>query len=240
MARNIPRHGTLIRKILGGVLVLAALTALGCGSRETLETIRASRDAGRRLRHVEIQWDLAHSFAFDETDDLEGFRVTEGEWDIHDGMLRAVGGDRNRAIMLVQSGYDPVRIEFDATNHSSRGLIGDITILLDSRPEKTFFSDGYALTTGSYWNTCTTFYRRGVALANTAWSPVRSGQRNHIVFLFDRGHIRYEMNGEILLETWDVSPLRFSPDRWIGIRTWATSMEIDNVCIYQGRVAETR
>jgi hypothetical protein len=115
-------------------------------------------------------------------------------------------------------------------------LIGDITVLLNSLPDKTFFNAGYALTTGSYWNNCTTFYRKGTALANTSWSPVRSGKRNTISLEFNHGHIRYEMNGEILLEAWDENPLNLSPDRWIGLRTWATLMCVDNITVYRGTI----
>lgn len=220
---------------------LAGMLAAGCASREIAQEVQISRDASRSLRHVEIAWEKTASFTFDDSAELSRFRIAEGEWEISDGVLRAVGGKQNRAIMLAPGGQDPVRIEFDATNHASKdGLIGDITVLLNSLPDKTFFSAGYALTTGSYWNNCTTFYRHGTALANTAWSPVHSGKRNHIVFVFDRGHIRYEMNGEILLETWDTAPLELTADRWIGLRTWATRMEIDNVAIFRGRVQKSR
>ncbi len=224
--------------LLSGVFAMAYFA--GCASREAGETIRKSRDAGRSLRHVEITWEKALTLTFDDPEDMNRFRAAEGEWEIRDGKLRAIGGERNRAIMLAPCGQDPVRIEFEATNYASKGLIGDITVLLNSAPDKTFFSAGYALTTGSYWNNCTTFYRKGLALANTAWSPVKSGKKNRIVLEFNRGHIRYEMNGEILLETWDESPLELTDDRWIGIRTWATLMCVDNLSIYRGTASGTR
>ena len=194
-----------------------------------------SRLAGLSIRHVDITWEKVASLTFDDPKDMERFHIAEGEWEIRDGALRAVGGNANRAIMLAPSGADPLRIECEVTNFSSGGLMGDITILLNSLPDKSFFEAGYALTTGSYWNTCTSFYRKGLALANTSWSPVVSGKKNTVVFEYDRGHIRYEMNGQILLETWDESPLVMDPSRWIGIRTWSTLMVVDNVVISRGK-----
>jgi hypothetical protein len=226
-------------KVLVLFLLMAAFLP-GCASRKSGGEWQKARTAGRSIRHMEIAWEKHLVLTFDSPDDLKRFRVAEGEWEVRDGMLRAIGGDRNRAILLAPGGDDPVRIEFEATNYHSGGLIGDITVLLNSLPDKTFFNAGYALTTGSYWNNCTTFYRKGRALANTTWSPVRSGKKNRVALEFDRGHIRYEMNGEILLEVWDESPLDLTPDRWVGIRTWATLMCVDNVTIYRGAKPEKR
>jgi len=206
----------------------------GCASRESVQTRQKARAAARSIRHAGIIWEKVLTLEFDNPEDMSRFRAAEGEWEIRDGMLRAVGGDRNRAILLATGGYDPVRIEFEAANYAAGGLIGDITVLLNSLPDKSFFTAGYSLTTGSYWNNCTTFYRKGAALANTAWSPVRSGKKNRIALEYDHGHIRFEMNGEILLEAWDESPMVFAEDRWIGIRTWATLMCVDDFTVYRG------
>jgi hypothetical protein len=218
------------------VLLAAGICLLAsCAAHPRPAEMEKSRLAGLSLRHVNITWEKVVGLTFDDPKDLGRLRIAEGEWEIRDGALRAVGGKANRAIMLAPCGSDPVRIECDVTNYSSGGLLGDITILLNSMPDKTFFQAGYALTTGSYWNSCTSFYRKGLALANTSWSPVVSGKRNRVVFEFDHGHIRYEMNGHILLETWDESPLAMDPARWIGIRTWSTLMVVDNVVISRGK-----
>ena len=42
------------------------------------------------------------------------------------------------------------------------------------------------------------------------------------------------LNGQILLEAWDPDPLEMDASRWIGLRTWATTMEVDNLIIYKG------
>lgn len=220
--------------------VLAAALALitGCASgmpRDSQDVREKSRQAGLSLRKAETVWEKVRSFTFDDPAEMKNFVQAEGSWEISGGTLRAVAGDRNRAILLAEWGNDPVRIEFDVVNTASRGLIGDITVLVGATPDKGFFGAGYAITTGSYWNTCTTIYRKGTALANTSWSPVASGAKNRVVVEVDRGHIRYEMNESVLLETWDTSPLEFGNGRWIGIRTWATLMEIGEVTVYRGK-----
>ncbi len=192
----------------------------------------------RSIRAQIISWEKAVSLTFDDQGDLEQYRIVEGKWLIRNGKLWAVEGDRNRAILLTPCRYDPVRIEFEVTNWASNGLIGDITVLLNSTPDKNFFGSGYALTTGSYWNNCTTFYKRGQALANTNYTPLKSGKTNRIALEFNRGHITYWMNGEILLEAWDDTPLAMDPSTWIGVRTWATRMCIDNLIVFRGTIVE--
>lgn len=39
------------------------------------------------------------------------------------------------------------------------------------------------------------------------------------------------MNDQIILEAWDVSPMKLDESLWIGIRTYATKMSIDNFII---------
>ena len=223
-------------------VVLAALTLImGCASaipRDSADMREKSRQAGMSIRKAGTEWEKVRSFTFDDPAEMKNFVQAEGSWEIRGGTLRAVAGDRNRAILLAEWGNDPVRIEFDAANTASRGLIGDITVLVGATPDKGFFNAGYAITTGSYWNTCTTIYRKGTALANTSWSPVVSKATNRVAVECDHGHIRYEMNGSVLLETWDTSPLEFGNDRWIGIRTWATLMEIGEVTVYRGKTPQ--
>ncbi len=230
---------TMTSTRLAWVFAAALAMLMGCASctpRASLATREKSREAGLSLRKAGTTWEKVRSFTFDDPAELDRFVAVEGSWEIRGGFLRTTGGDRNRAILLLEWGNDPVRIEFDAANTASRGLIGDITVLVGATPDKGFFNAGYAITTGSFWNTCTTVYRKGTALANTSWSPVKSGARNRVAVEYDRGHIRYEMNGSILLETWDTSPLVFGGGRWIGIRTWATLMEIGEVTVFRGKI----
>ena len=217
-------------------VIIVIFFAFGCSSLRSTGTKNMDdyKTLSRTIRTHIVAWEKIVSLTFENPQDIEQFRTVEGKWMIHNGKLWAVEGDRNRAILLVPCSYDPVRIDFEATDWSTKGLMGDITVLLNSTPDKNFFSNGYALTTGSFWNNCTSFYKHGQVFANTNYSPVKSGKTNRMTLEFNKGHITYWMNGEILLEAWDETPLAMDPSAWIGVRTWSTRMCIDNVDIYKG------
>lgn len=163
--------------------------------------------------------------------------VMEGEWEVRDGRLWAVGGSKNRTLLLGPAVAPPVRIEFDCTNWEDpeTGTLGDITVHLNTESGLDCFARGYTLTTGSYYNNCTTFYREGRALAKTEYSPVRSGVRHRVQVEIADGHIRYWLDGQILLEVWDPEPLQEWEGRSFGLRTWNTRMAVDHIRIDQGR-----
>lgn len=192
-------------------------------------------ERSRSQRISPVIWELVALFGFDTPVDIAGCPVPEGKWEVRDGRLQAVGGDRNRAILLMKIPGDRIRIEFEAVSHTdSLGRLGDITILLGATPDRGFFNSGYALTTASYWNNCTTFYKSGRPIARTEYTPVRPGVKNRVALEFVGGHIRYWLNGEIILEAWDDTPLVIDSGTWIGIRTWATVMEVDDIGVYRG------
>lgn len=173
-------------------------------------------------------------FDFSSEEKIKNFRIVNGGWQIDDGKLWAVIGERNRSILLAKNVKAPFRIEFEATNYANEdNSIGDITVLINSENSDKFFSRGYALTTGSYYNNCTTFYRLGKPIAKTEYSPLVSGETYRVMIEFIDGHIRYWLNEKIILEVWDSKPLEMEPDLWIGIRTWNTKMAVDNFNIYQ-------
>ncbi|MFA6470591.1 MAG: family 16 glycoside hydrolase [Candidatus Latescibacterota bacterium] len=218
------------------LVTITVFSIFGCSSLQSTGIIDMEnyKNLSRTIRTQIVAWEKVASFTFDDPKDIESYRIVEGKWGIHNGKLWAIEGDRNRAILLTPCSYNPVRIDFEATDWSTKGLMGDITVLLNSTPDKNFFNSGYALTTGSFWNNCTSFYKRGQAIANTNYSPVKSGKTNRITLEFNSGHITYWMNGEILLEAWDDTPLTMDSSAWIGIRTWSTRMCIDNLDVYKG------
>ena len=129
----------------------------------------------------------------------------------------------------------PLRIELEVTNYANPdGSIGDITILINSENSGNFFRRGYALTTGSYYNNCTTFYRLGKAIARTEYSPLVSGKTYRVLIELIDGHIRYWLDDKIILESWDPNQLELDSNLWIGIRTWNTRMSVDWFAVYQG------
>ena len=222
------------------VLVLTAGAALWAVSAPSARTQPASPDrarylqAGRKSPLEKVKWEKVFSLMFDDAGELSRFTQAAGQWEIRDGKLWAAAGEKNRTILLAHVSGPTLRIEFEATSFAdAAGALGDITVLLNASPGKSATANGYALTTGSYMNTCTTFYRQGRKLARTEYSPVVSGKINRMAIEFDRGHIRYWMNDEILLECWDENPLPIDGSLWMGVRTWATRMAIDNLTVYK-------
>jgi hypothetical protein len=182
-----------------------------------------------------ITWKPRVRHDFSSAKSMEDFTVAHGEWEISDGKLRATGGDTNRVILLARSENVPLRIEMDVTNVANAdGSLGDITVLINTDNSDGFFSRGYTFTTGSYYNNCTTLYRSGRPLAKTEYSPVVSGAPNKVVIEVVDGHIRYWLNGMILLEAWDRDPLVIDPELWIGIRTWNTLMAVESFAVFEG------
>ncbi|MDD5728110.1 MAG: hypothetical protein PHV59_06065 [Victivallales bacterium] len=201
------------------------------GNEESLENSRIYTNREK------IEWKKVRSFAFENPDDIKNYKVPEGKWKICEGGLTAVEGERNRVILLIPGGEQYLKIEFETILYRRLdGKTGYITVLLNSTPSKQFFASGYALTTGSYWNNCSTFYKQGKPLARTEYSPVVAGKRNKVSLEYRNGHIIYWLNGKIILEAWDNEPLKMQPSLWIGIRTWATDMRVEKVTVYEGKI----
>jgi len=243
--RNVSRKRMLLNSVVdrtkgatamvSRTAVMALVLVAGCTGVDTTEFLRASR----QIRSTPVTWKDVQHFTFDDAAGISGAPTPQGAWRIESGKLHAVEGDGNRTILLASLNNNPMSIAFDATLYPvSKGRIGDITVLINATDDSRFFSSGYALTTGSYWNNCTTFYRLGKALARTEWSPLRPGRTYHVRVELVGGHLRYWLNNRILLEAWDPQPLALTPDRWVGIRTWATHLVVDNLTIQRGEDQE--
>jgi hypothetical protein len=193
----------------------------------------------RNIRNTPVVWEEAVTYTFDNPDQINSFAVASGKFEIKEGALRAIEGT-NRAIMLTKNNFgNYVRIQMEVTNYANEaGRIGDITFLLNSVPNEVyevFFSSGYGLTTASYGNSCTSFYKKGVPIARTEYTPVVSGKKNLAVLEFMNGHIRYWLNDQIILEAWDDTPLTMDPSLWIGVRSFNTLMVIEKISISKGK-----
>lgn len=193
--------------------------------------VRASQNIQGRMNY---EWQLVKQIVPDQADQLRTLSQLQGKWVVDNNKLLASQGQANRAILLAPSGHDPVRIELEVSlKPVEQGRIGDITILLNIQDDAKFMATGYALTTGSYWNNCTTFYRQRKALANTQWSPLKPNVVHKVALEYDHGQMRYWLDGRILLETWDYQPLPMTPTAWIGLRTWHTDLTVHGARIYK-------
>ena len=216
-------------------IVLIAVAVAGCHATAPSPQPDPYLARSRRSRLCGMAWTPVEAFRFDDASQMNRFTVLEGEWELRGGRLVATKGERNRTILVSRAGQDPVRVEFDARlNRNPEGRIGDITVLLNTTSGPTHWDDGYALTTSSFYDNCSTFYRLGKKLAQTEWSPAEPGEWRRVALEFDAGHIRYWLDGRIVLEAWDGDPLPLSPERRIGLRTWNTMLEVRNLTIYEG------
>ncbi|MHB0935757.1 MAG: DUF6250 domain-containing protein [Armatimonadota bacterium] len=210
-------------------LLASLLLAVGLLAADEPDYLQVGRD---EVKFPVARWASVQTMTFDDPEALKDCPVLDGAWEVKDGQLQATAGDANRAILLGHAQGDAVRVEFDAMCLADTdGRIGDISVMIDTTPEKGYFRRGYALTTGSYYNTCTSFYRQGKKLARTEYSPLKTGQTYHVAVEVCRGHLRYWLDEKIILEAWDAAPLPLDEKLWVGIRTWATDMRIDNLVI---------
>lgn len=170
-------------------------------------------------------------------------RVLTGDWQIQARRFVATGGQGNRTLLLCPLPGGPVRVRFTAVPHSERadGWIGDISVVFGAiNDAKKFWTSGYVMTTGSYWNHCTTAYRQGKPLARTEWSPLRPGRSHEICVEWTGSHLRYLLDGQVLLDAWDDQPLAFEADRWIALRTWETRLEVHDIRVESGEPVRRR
>lgn len=148
---------------LGWGFVLAILLLLSAGA---LAEVRPGQkpylESSRKAPVNKVQWEKIISLTFNDPAELSKYTIADGKWEIKNGKLWAIEGEKNRIIFLAPPQGDDVRIEFEATNFAGENdLIGDITLMLNTAPGKAVTMHGYTLTTGSFYNTCTTFYKEG-------------------------------------------------------------------------------
>ena len=219
------------------ITILFTTTASFAQLSEKDKMLQSSRNA----TGTKVAWQEAVSYTFDDPAQMNSFAVAAGKFEIKNGALRATEGETNRAIMLAKNNFGSYfRIEMDVTNYADEktGKTGDISFLINSVPvEKyeVFFFNGYSLTTASFANSNTAFYKKGKPFARTEYTPVVPGKKNIAILDYMNGHIRYWLNGQIILEAWDTNPLEMDPDLWIGVRSWDTLMVIDKLTISKGR-----
>ena len=197
--------------------------------------------SSRNATGTKVAWEQGYTYSFDDDAQMDSFAVAAGKFEIKDGALRAIDGNTNRAIMIAKNTFGKYfRIEIEVTNFANEktGRTGDISFLINSvsvEKYEVFFFNGYSLTTASFGNSNTAFYKKGKPFARTEYTPVVSGKKNMAMLDYMNGHIRYWFNGQIILEAWDDDPLEMDPSLWIGVRSYDTLMVIDKMTISKGR-----
>ena len=223
---------------LSGLVLLQAQATISSAQVSDKERMLQS---SRNATGTRVAWEEARTYTFDDPRQMDSLAVAAGKFEIRDGSLRAIEGTTNRAIMLTKNAFGKYfRIEMEVTNYANErtGRTGDISFLINSVPvEKyeVFFFNGYSLTTASFGNSNTAFYKKGKPFARTEYTPVVPGKKNIAILDYMNGHIRYWLNGQIILEAWDDDPLEMNSDEWIGVRSYDTLMVIDKLIISTGK-----
>jgi hypothetical protein len=194
--------------------------------------------------HAIKSWKEAAAWNFDDGFMPAGFKVFDGKWDVAGGKLRAISGkdDDNRTIKIANCIWPAFRLEFDAALHAKPGVpaghVCDIGILLNANADTGEFRDGYAVLAGTYYNQATVLYRLYIPYARTEWSPIVPGKTHHIVLEVVKPHLRFWIDGRIVLEAWErrgFGPadgsdfIEMDPKRVIALHTYDTVMEVDNL-----------
>lgn len=195
--------------------------------RKYLELARAEHD-------FKVDWQPLHRFTFDDAEAMQGFRVGEGEWQIADGQLQAIGGkaDNYRTILLAPCPAGPIRIEFDATLFPRPdGRVGDIYLRLNA-DDKGSTVKGYGLFVARYFNQDSVCYKHNQPITRTEWSPIVPGQRHHIIAEWNAVHLRLWVDGKVVIDAWDrTNPIPVDPNKWIGLAAYDTRLAVDNLVI---------
>ena len=237
----------LLKRILSVMLVLTmnavCVHAAPDGSlRKYLELSRVEHN------HKITQWQEVAAWSFDDGKMPESFKTCEGRWEVKNGRLRAVSGkkDGNRVIRIANCLWPAFKLEFDARlspnpDAPSRSVC-DLIVSFNADPETGSFYDGYAMLAGVYYNQATVFYRLDIPYARTEWSPLVPGKTHHIVLEVVKPHIRFWIDGRIVLEAWERAGsagngtdardfLDMDPKRVIALQTYDNVMEVDNLRI---------
>ena len=207
--------------------------------------LQASRN---EHNHKIKAWKEVARWSFDDNKIPKDFRVFSGKWKVVDGKLRSVGGepDGNRRIKIANCLWPIFRLEFDVVLKPRKGApsdrIGDVGVSVNADPETGSFGEGYSFITAQYFDQATVLYRLNIPFARTEYSPIKPGQKHHVVLEVVKPHLRFLIDGRIVLEGWerkgglknrrDFSDfLDMDPKKIITIHTYDSVMDIDNLRI---------
>ena len=223
--------------------LLTATIACGAGQpdpEEQAEFLRRSRAEHGPPNDEALAWREVGGFSFDDAAELERMRPIEGIWRIDGGELIAESGapDRNRTLLIMPLQGDHLRIAFDVTLEARPdGRVGDICVRI-ADAETGSFREHYAAITSQYWNQASVVYRRNIPIARTEWSPVVPGRTHRVLLEFSRGrrrdHLRYWVDGKVVIDGWHPPDSMDLTGTWIGISTYDTRLRIANLTIHVG------
>lgn len=147
-------------------------------------------------------------------------------WSLVDGWLR-VKGDRNEGLWLNYALPERCRVEFDARAASDEG---DIKFeIFNTEPRH---QTGYIVVFGGWKNTISIIARlneHGEDRRELDIVPEK-GRVYHFVALRTDGTLRWYVDGKLMLEYPDETPIR---GRYFGFNDWNSEVFFDNLKIYK-------
>jgi hypothetical protein len=232
-------------------LLLLGVTA-GAGAAEPMrpswrELQEKYLQASRNEHDARVKgWTEVAAWNFDDDTLPASFRPFEGEWKVQQGSLRAMAGkkDHSRTIKIADCSWPAFRLEFDATLYPNPGddptRVGDIGIRFNADPATGAFAKAYTVITAQYGNQATVLYRLNIPYARTEWSPIVPGKRHHVALEVVSPHIRFWVDGRVVLDAWERSGLNnrdlsdfmpMDPRLVMALSTYDNVMEVDNLRI---------
>lgn len=241
---NIRRRIFAMFFILSSMIMLSSCLG-GKWEQDKKKYLESSR---KEWNHKIKHWRNVASWSFNDNKMPKGFHVYSGKWLVKNGKLISVPTQKNLTskIKVANCSWPAFRMEFDVSLKPAKGAprdrIGDIGVAINADPQTGSFAKGYAFITAQYFNQATVLYRLNIPYARTEWSPVVPGRTHHIIVEVVKPHLRFWVDGRIVLEGWerkggmrnrgDYSDfLDMDPAKVITIQTYDTLMELDNLRI---------
>lgn len=183
-------------------------------------------------------WELILSDDFDGDALSSAWEVVNGSFKVEEGHLIGDGG-----VLLSTASYDgPVRIEYFASpnirhiplpgsNVAAQPTLSDISTILFSNA-KSKHAKGYFLQFGGFNNTRCRLVRNGAEVAAIEGGPfILPNTVHHIVAEYDGTHVRLIVDGKLLFELTEQSPVYSEEFDRIGLYFW-TAAKVDKINVY--------
>ncbi len=178
-------------------------------------------EAGEADAQAEDGWQLVFSDAFDREELGEDWQVLSGDWRIEDGTLVGRG-----QLMVDRSMLGYHRLEFTAESDDPT----DLSPVIHSGPSG--FSSGYLLQFGGLDNTYNVARRKGKDISTDYKHMIEPGKVHRIVAEFDGEHVRLTVDGQLVHEYKEESPLLGEHHAQAGLYIYKPS-RIHQIKLYQ-------
>ena len=242
--RNPFRSGVSLAML--GLLLSGALAAPGASAQSESEEKTGPGSA------EEQGWELVFTDEFEREQVGDDWTTVDGKWRIKDGALRGSGtllSARGFPASDQPPGYQ--RIEFKAATDvqplaflqtgadESDVRVSDLSSIIHAKaPEdigenENAFGTGYFFQFGGFWNSRHRIVKAGDQLVADEEPTVKiqPDKMHHIIAENDKGHVRFFVDGELILEYDERMSLLGSSQNHVGFYFY-TAAKVDEVKVY--------